>query len=61
MRTEPWDKAALTRTPSRRDGRDLSQDASRIVINPVLLQERDELSLKIAFFMMLLLAATIQQ
>lgn len=59
-RTQPWESVANTPATPRRGVRNSSPNVAWVVFNPVLVQECDELSLKITSPMVLFLAFDIR-
>ena len=60
-RTKPWEWTVFRLAPSRRDGRNLPPHITRIVFNPMFLQEGYKFRLEIALSMMFLLARNVRQ
>jgi len=61
QRTEPWECVPNMPTPSRRDGRNLPPNISRIVFDLMFLEKRDVLGLEVAFSVMLFLARDVRE
>jgi len=61
MRTEPWDWTSIESETPRRGARNSPPNVARVVVNVVFLQKGDELSLKIALSMMLILARDVRK
>jgi hypothetical protein len=60
QRTEPWERRQSSRRAPRRAARNSPQHVTRIVLDAVFLQKRDELRLKIAPSMMFFLARDVR-